>query len=197
MKKRIIAIIATMALLTGCNAATTTTTPKTEATSTTQATTKAPETTKATTKATTTAATTTKAAEGKTVKKTYEGSFSPNVHTKVYLDAKGDTVVKQKIVNTMIFSELGLTSEAEIKEFVEKIKASEATSYPGVKGVTYKITSDAKSITETIDIDYTQADLKQLSEVDLIGKEGIETAKFISLAKTEENLKAQGLKLVP
>lgn len=98
----------------------------------------------------------------------------------------GDKVTKQTANNTMEYSKMGVTKE-QLQELVEPI----SKQYQGIKGLTQSIDFQDDKAVETLTIDYTQADLKDLKGISGV-EMGSNDANSISLKMSEEALLKEG-----
>ena len=92
---------------------------------------------------------------------------------------KGDVVTKQIAKNIITYSELGTTKE-DFKKQVEKL----GEKFKGIKGLEDKVDYKDKVAIETVTVDYSIANVHELSGLPAVGV-GNEKA---SLKKTEEKL---------
>ena len=65
-----------------------------------------------------------------------------------------------------------------------------------LKGVKDTVTVEGENLIETIEIDFTQADMKELVDNHLVVLEGTEIPKKLSMKKTADNIIKQGGKEV-
>lgn len=103
----------------------------------------------------------------------------PGVQMEITLYYKGDVVTKQTAKNIITYSELGLTKEA-FKKQAEKL----GEKFKGIKGLEDKVDYQDKVAIETVTVDYSIANVHELSGLPGVG---IGNEK-VSLKKTEEKL---------
>lgn len=126
--------------------------------------------------------------------KTYQGVFN-NVNIKNIYKIKGDMVIQQDTTNDFEYARLNLVTDAQKQEFLNKIKAA-SQSMQGVKGVNESLKETEKSIVETLQIDYTKADLKELADKKIIIMPNYNGEKFISWKSTKSLIETNGFKEV-
>ncbi|MFD3244146.1 DUF1307 domain-containing protein [Staphylococcus simulans] len=118
--------------------------------------------------------------------KTYQGELAGAdvIDTLTY---KGDKMVKQSMIMTIKYDENGLS-----KSDAENILAKQEKVFEGLKGVKYKKDIKEDKAVQKVDIDYKEADLKQLSHrVGVTGpKEGND---YVDVKSVERSLKKSGL----
>ena len=103
----------------------------------------------------------------------------PGVQMEITLYYKGDVVTKQTAKNIITYSELGLTKET-FKKQAEKL----GEKFKGIKGLEDKVDYQDKVAIETVTVDYSIANVHELSGLPGVG---IGNEK-VSLKKTEEKL---------
>lgn len=103
----------------------------------------------------------------------------PGVQMEITLYYKGDVVTKQTAKIIITYSELGLTKEA-FKKQAEKL----GEKFKGIKGLEDKVDYQDKVAIETVTVDYSIANVHELSGLPGVG---IGNEK-VSLKKTEEKL---------
>lgn len=101
------------------------------------------------------------------------------------IDADGDKVTKYKAVLTQDLSEFIDTEKYTDKELEEKYAENTKIDYSNIKGVKYSLKIEKGILTETIEVDYTKADIAELTKKGLIVEQG-KTVDYISLEKTVE-----------
>ncbi len=103
----------------------------------------------------------------------------PGVQMEITLYYKGDVVTKQTAKNIITYSELGLTKEA-FKKQAEKL----GEKFKGIKGLEDKVDYQDKVAIETVTVDYSIANVHELSGLPGVGLGN----EKVSLKKTEEKL---------
>lgn len=118
--------------------------------------------------------------------KTYQGELAGAdiIDTLTY---KGDKMIKQSMIMTIKYGESGLS-----KSDAENILAKQEKVFKGLKGVKYKKDIKQDKAVQKVEIDYNEADLKQLSHrVGVTGpKEG---NNYVDTKSVEQSLKKSGL----
>ena len=103
----------------------------------------------------------------------------PGVQMEITLYYKGDVVTRQTAKNIITYSELGLTKEA-FKKQAEKL----GEKFKGIKGLEDKVDYQDKVAIETVTVDYSIANVHELSGLPGVGLGN----EKVSLKKTEEKL---------
>ena len=103
----------------------------------------------------------------------------PGVQMEITLYYKGDVVTKQTAKNIITYSEVGLTKEA-FKKKAEKL----GEKFKGIKGLEDKVDYQDKVAIETVTVDYSIANVHELSGLAGVGVGN----EKVSLKKTEEKL---------
>ena len=103
----------------------------------------------------------------------------PGVQMEITLYYKGDVVTKQTAKNIITYSELGLTKET-FKKQAEKL----GEKFKGIKGLEDKVDYQDKVAIETVTVDYSIANVHELSGLPVVGV----LNEKLSLKKTEEKL---------
>ena len=103
----------------------------------------------------------------------------PGVQMEITLYYKGDVVTKQTAKNIITYSELGLTKET-FKKQAEKL----GEKFKGIKGLEDKVDYQDKVAIETVTVDYSIANVHELSGLPGVGVGN----EKVSLKKTEEKL---------
>ena len=103
----------------------------------------------------------------------------PGVQMEITLYYKGDVVTKQIAKNIITYSELGLTKET-FKKQAEKL----GEKFKGIKGLEDKVDYQDKVAIETVTVDYSIANVHELSGLPGVGVGN----EKVSLKKTEEKL---------
>lgn len=113
----------------------------------------------------------------------------PGSETSMTYYAEGDTVTKQTTKNVLSYEESGLVDKETAKEAVEPL----AEQYRGVTGIEHNIEYGDTELTETLTVDYTKADISEVSKLAGTSFTGdADNAKKISLKQSVEALKAAG-----
>lgn len=103
----------------------------------------------------------------------------PGVQMEITLYYKGDVVTRQTAKNIITYSELGLTKET-FKKQAEKL----GEKFKGIKGLEDKVDYQDKVAIETVTVDYSIANVHELSGLPGVGVGN----EKVSLKKTEEKL---------
>ena len=103
----------------------------------------------------------------------------PGVQMEITLYYKGDVVTRQTAKNIITYSELGLTKET-FKKQAEKL----GEKFKGIKGLEDKVDYQDKVAIETVTVDYSIANVHELSGLPGVGLGN----EKVSLKKTEEKL---------
>lgn len=103
----------------------------------------------------------------------------PGVQMEITLYYKGDVVTKQTAKNIITYSEIGLTKE-DFKKQAEKL----GEKFKGIKGLEDKVDYQDKVAIETVTVDYSIANVHELSGLPGVGVGN----EKVSLKKTEEKL---------
>jgi len=106
----------------------------------------------------------------------------------VTYEHEGDEVIKHTTEVTMDYSALGLSSKEEAEEFFEAMGSSEKID---IEGVSHDITYKNDTLSETLTIDFTEADVEDLKEIPGFGDdEDLENG--ISLKESIKLIESQG-----
>lgn len=100
---------------------------------------------------------------------------------------KGDRIIKQKSVNTLKYSDFGIsddTSKKRVKEAIER----QSEKMQDVKGVKESIKENDERFVETIDVDFEKADIDTLKSKGIVNIAG-NTGTSISMKKTKKKTK--------
>ena len=103
----------------------------------------------------------------------------PGVQMEITLYYKSDVVTRQTAKNIITYSELGLTKET-FKKQAEKL----GEKFKGIKGLEDKVDYQDKVAIETVTVDYSIANVHELSGLPGVGLGN----EKVSLKKTEEKL---------
>ncbi|WP_412518270.1 DUF1307 domain-containing protein [Staphylococcus simulans] len=118
--------------------------------------------------------------------KTYQGELSGAdvIDTITY---KGDKMVKQSMIMTITYEDNGLS-----KADAEKVFAKQEKVFDGLKGVKYNKDIKEDKAVQKVEIDYKNADLKQLSH--RVGVTGPKKGNdYVDVKSVERSLKNSGL----
>lgn len=131
------------------------------------------------------------AASGEEQSKTFvmeeEGYINELVY--YYID---DEVQRQTSQSDITYEALGVEGEEQARELLEQ----EAANYQEVDGVEQNIEYGEEGIVETLEVDYTVADLSEVSGLEGAEfEEGADEAQFISMERSEEQLLNSGYEL--
>lgn len=98
---------------------------------------------------------------------------------------KDDKVLSQSALNTITYSEIGIT-----KDQFQLAISSAANAYKGIDGIEHAIELKDDVAIEKLNIDYTKVDFAKIKDLPGIMLSG--DAKSISMVKSEEMLKEAG-----
>lgn len=117
------------------------------------------------------------------------GNIAGFEKNEVSYEWEGDKIIK----STTVFSQKmeGITEEN--KATVQQNFDSQYSEYNKTKGVKASIEIGTEDYTVTIVIDYEKADIKELTNLGIVDDSN-GSAKYISVEKTLESMKALGLK---
>lgn len=105
----------------------------------------------------------------------------------------GDEVLRQTSETELTYEALGVADEEEARAELEAM----GDDYNEVEGVTQNIEYGEDGIFETLEVDYTVADIGSVTELEEGSfEEGAENADFISMSRSEEQLLEEGYELV-
>ncbi len=131
------------------------------------------------------------ATEGEEQSNTYvleeEGTYNELVYYYV-----GDEVTRQTSVTEMDYAAIGVTNEEEARELLDEF----AQEYTDTEGVEHNIEYGEDGYVETIEVNYDEADLSEVSNLEGAEFEGEETANFVSMERSEQQLLNSGYELV-
>lgn len=107
---------------------------------------------------------------------------------------KGDKVTRQSAQTKASYTAIGVDSKEAAKEKLSSV----TKQYQGVKGLKESIDYKDDHILETVEVDYTKADMKQLSKIQgiAIATDDGKVPDYISYKKTKKMLEDQGFKKV-
>ncbi|MCG1682786.1 DUF1307 domain-containing protein [Staphylococcus epidermidis] len=123
--------------------------------------------------------------------KTFVGK-KDNVKVEVTYTYKGDRIIKQKSVNTLKYSDFGISDDASKKKVKEAIER-QSEKMQDVKGVNESIKENDEGFVETIDVDFEKADIDTLKSKGIVNIAG-NSGSSISMKKTEKKMKENGFK---
>ncbi|QIK63692.1 YehR family protein [Leucobacter viscericola] len=112
------------------------------------------------------------------------------INSTMTITAEGDDVTEQSIKSVINYKEAGIKDKAEAKSTFAPVM----DDYAGVKGLTHKVDYTDTDATETLTVDYKNADLKKIAE--LTGAEFDEANKDskVSFKETVATVEASGFK---
>lgn len=114
-------------------------------------------------------------------------SDANGIETTLTYYAKGDTVTKQTTKSVMPYSLLQVSTEEEARAILEPL----SEEFQGVEGLEQSIEYTKLTIIETVSVDYTIADLEEISKLQGTEFEG-DTKGRISLKKSIKLLEGLG-----
>src|SRR5699024_2149664 len=125
---------------------------------------------------------------------TYKGDMKGFDMT-VEMTAKGDDVVREKIVQVVDFKTAGFNSKEEVDEWLVQQKEYNKNALADLPEdtVTIDYEVDDKNITIITNTNYEDVDIQKLIDAGFIKTDGDKDAKRISKEKTEANYKNIGL----
>lgn len=104
----------------------------------------------------------------------------------------GDEVQRQTSESDITYEALGVENEEQARELLEQ----QSPDYEGVDGVEHSAEYGGEGVIETLEVDYTVADISEVSNLE--GSEfdeEAEEAQFISMEESEEQLLNAGYEL--
>ncbi|WP_462420026.1 YehR family lipoprotein [Salinicoccus sp. Marseille-QA3877] len=104
----------------------------------------------------------------------------------------GDEVKRQTSVTEMDYEAIGASNEEEAKELL----ADASQEYTDTDGVDHNIEYNEDGFVETTEVNYDEADLNEVAGLDGADFEGEESAEFVSMERSEEQLLNAGYELV-
>lgn len=123
--------------------------------------------------------------------RTYVAEDQGYTNTLVYTYVD-DEVVNQTSQTEATYESLGVTDRAE----AEEVLGSAVESYENTDGVEHSIEYGEDALQERLEIDYDTVDISEVAELDGAEFEGdTETAQFVSMSQTEQQLLDQGYAL--
>ncbi|WP_237619598.1 DUF1307 domain-containing protein [Staphylococcus epidermidis] len=99
---------------------------------------------------------------------------------------KGDRIIKQKSVNTLKYSDFGISDDASKKLVKESIER-QSEKIQEVKGVKESIKENDEGFVEAIDVDFEKGDIDILKSKGIVNIAG-NTGTSISMKKTEKKM---------
>lgn len=105
--------------------------------------------------------------------------------------AEGDKVVRQTTKNVVTYSEAGLPD----KETAKKILDEGIKKYQGIEGLSDTVEYGDKEAVETVEVDYSKADYKELAKAGVVAGDSGQAAEDVnevSLEKSLEQIKKLG-----
>ncbi|MFD1417100.1 YehR family lipoprotein [Oceanobacillus jeddahense] len=106
--------------------------------------------------------------------------------------AEGDEVVEQSTESEIPYSSLMVTTKEEAQAILDPIVAE----IQGTEGLEHNIDYQDDKAIETMTIDYTSADLSEISALPGSNFEGSEDADMVSLEQSVEMMESQGFEVV-
>ncbi|SMG15488.1 YehR family lipoprotein [Paenibacillus aquistagni] len=101
---------------------------------------------------------------------------------------KNDEVTKQTTNSTVAYASMGAANKEEAETIIEPL----AKQYENVKGIKHEVEYQEDKLVEKTEVDYTKADLKEVSRLTGSMFEDAEEAGFVSMKKSEEMLLSNG-----
>ncbi|MGB3413538.1 MAG: YehR family protein [Microbacteriaceae bacterium] len=92
--------------------------------------------------------------------------------------ANGDEVTKQSTVNVMNYAGIGLSGPDEARKLLDPIMAE----FQGVTGLEHSVEYGDTAVTERMTVDYSIADIKEISELTGSSFEGVGDGKNVKLS---------------
>lgn len=102
--------------------------------------------------------------------------------------ATGDKVTKQSTHSVLNYAQSGLKDKETAKAYFDPI----ITQFQNVKGLTHSMTYGETEAIEDLEVDYSKADIEEVSKLMGSSFEGGSKQKGVSLKKTVEGLEANG-----
>ena len=118
----------------------------------------------------------------------------PGVTIKMTLEGKDDKIIKQTTDSVIEYSAIGAQDATQAKTILDEITNN--TNYGAIQGITYSMEYGPTSAQESIVVDLTKADLKQLAELPGSAFQG-DPAEGISFSATGTLLESSGFTKVP
>lgn len=112
-----------------------------------------------------------------------KGNVGGGESSEYTIESKGDEMTLMKSKTTLNTESLGATEE-QINAIIDEA----AKMYKNVKGITYKTDLEGNILTETIEINYKEADLDELEDLGLVEFEDSGKIKYVSLKETVKSL---------
>ena len=113
----------------------------------------------------------------------------PGLTIKMTIFGENDKVTKQITNSTIEYSAIGASDAEQAKTILDEVTNN--TDYGAIQGITYKMEYGPTSAQESIEVDLTKADLKQLSELPGSAFEG-NPEQGISFSATGTLLESSG-----
>lgn len=132
------------------------------------------------------------AASGEEQSKTFVLEEDGYVNELVYYYIE-DEVQRQTSESNITYEALAVANEEEARELLEE----EAANYNDVDGVEQNIEYNEDGIVETLEVDYNEADISEISSLEGAEfEEDANEAQFVSMEQSEEQLLSSGYELV-
>lgn len=129
----------------------------------------------------------------KTEVRKFEGNIN-NMKIENTFTAKDNKIIKQVGKNTLKFIDVNLKNKEDIETIKKEVEAK-SKEINKLKGVKEEVKFTDEEMIETIEIDYTQADLKKLNELGFIQITD-SNATYLAMDKTVQTQLDAGLKEV-
>ncbi len=132
------------------------------------------------------------AASGEEESKTFVYEEEGYINELVYYYTD-DRVQRQTAESRMTYEALGVSNEDEARELLDEF----SDQYNDVEGVTQEIEYTDEGIIETLEVDYSVASLGDVVALEEESfEEGAESAEYISMERSEEQLLSEGYEVV-
>lgn len=118
----------------------------------------------------------------------------PGVKIQMTLIGENDKVIKQITNSTIEYSAIDAENAEQAKRILDEITKN--TDYSAIKGITYSMEYGPTSAQESIEVDLTKADLKQLAELPGSAFKG-DPEQGISFSATGTLLESSGFNKLP
>lgn len=124
--------------------------------------------------------------KGETLTKTFEREENGTSSSLTY-KYQNDIVIEQTSRSVTKFGDLGLSKE-EVEKKVEPL----VNQFKNIKGLTYDLDIKDTEMIESIELDYSKADISELRGLPGMSFDTNEDVTKISMKRSEELLKSQG-----
>lgn len=115
-------------------------------------------------------------------KRTFESKEEGSESTVVYTH-KGDKIINQTSKNSIVFAEIGLTSD-EVKEIFDMM----SEEYQGIDGVTHKVEYTDEEAIESLTVDFEKVDFDKLGFIPGLAYDEGDDKDNTSMEKHAKNL---------